>query len=508
MYWADEIALKIKERNRTLEWVDDMKTPSGRVHVGALRGVVVHDLIYKALKDIGVNAKYTYVFEDHDPMDDIPSYLDQEKYREYLGMPLFSIPSPEEGFKNFAEYYALEFKDAFNKIGSNPEILWTSELYKSGKMNDGIRKVLDNADKIRKIYSELYNKEISEDWFPFQVYCENCGKVSTTRVFMWDGEFVHYKCPVDATDWTKGCGHEGKTTPFSDELGIKGKMPWKVEWPVKWMAIGVTVEGAGKDHMSSGGSHDLAKLVCERVLDYPVPYPIPYEFFLIGGKKMSSSKGRGYSASAVVELLPPQILRFLMVKAKINQAINFDPEEPDTIPKLFDEYQEYAQHFFDDKKDDYARIFELSQIRETKKPPSVRFEKLVQLVQSPNGKQELEKEGAQEWVKYAKIWVERFAPEKDKFLVQDTLPDVSSLTSEQKAYLKELGNRLEAEMTGEKIQQIVYDLSKELSLKSLDAFKAIYISLLGNDHGPKASDLIASLDIEFVKKRFSEASNE
>lgn len=508
MFWADEIAQKIKERNKTLEWVDDMKTPSGRVHVGALRGVVVHDLVYKALKDIGVSAKYTYVFEDHDPMDDIPSYLDNKKYEKYLGMPLFSIPSPEEGFKNFAEYYALEFKNAFNKIGSNPEILWTSELYKSGKMNNGIKKVLDNADKIRGIYSELYNKKIPQDWFPFQVYCENCGKVSTTRVYMWDGELVHYKCPIDATEWTKGCGHEGKTSPFSDESGIKGKMPWKVEWPVKWMAIGVTVEGAGKDHMSSGGSHDLAKLVCERVLDYPVPYAVPYEFFLVGGRKMSSSKGRGYSASAVVELLPPEILRFLMVKTKINQAINFDPEEKDTIPKLFDEYQDYASHFFNDKKDDYARIFELSQIGDAKKPPSIRFARLSQLVQMPNGKEEIEKENAVEWADYARIWVERFAPGKDKFLVQDSLPDVSNLSLDQKKYLGKLSAKLELGQSSENIQQAVYLLSKEMNIKSLDAFKAIYISLLGNDHGPKASDLIASLDLEFVKSRFKEASNE
>lgn len=508
MFWADEIAQKIKERNLPLEWVDDMKTPSGRVHVGALRGIIVHDLIFRALKDIGVNAKYTYVFEDHDPMDDIPSYLSREEYEKYLGMPLFNIPSPEKGFKNFAEFYALEFQSAFNKIGSFPEILWTSELYKSGKMNDGIKKVLDNSPEVRKIYSELYKKDIPEDWFPFQVYCENCGKVSTTKVYKWDGEFVYYKCPVDATDWTKGCGHEGKTTPFSDENGIKGKMPWKVEWPVKWMAIGVTVEGAGKDHMSSGGSHDLATQICKRVLNYPVPYPLPYEFILVGGKKMSSSKGRGYSAAAMVEILPPELLRFLMVKTRLNLAINFDPEEVETIPKLFDEYQEYAGHFFGDKKDDYARIFELSQIGEIKKPTSLKFSKLVQLVQSPSGKEEIEKENAQEWAEYARIWIEKFAPEKDKFLVQKDLPDVSSLTGEQKNYLGELSGRLSEGLTAEKIQVIVYDLSKEMEIKAIDAFKAIYISLLGNDHGPKASDLIASLDLEFVKKRFSDSSNE
>ena len=84
MFWADKVASEIISSGKYKPyWVDDMKTPSGRVHVGALRGVVVHDLVYKALKDKGVKAKFTYVFEDHDPMDDIPSYLSREKYEKY-----------------------------------------------------------------------------------------------------------------------------------------------------------------------------------------------------------------------------------------------------------------------------------------------------------------------------------------------------------------------------------------------------------------------------------------
>src|SRR5579871_1301227 len=158
MFWADSIANELKKRKLPLEWVDDMKTPSGRIHVGALRGVVVHDLVYKALQQAGVNAKYTYVFENHDPMDDIPSYLPQEKYEQYLGLPLFKVPSPEEGYKDYAEFYALEFKKVFNAIGCDPEIIWTKDLYMSGRMNPQIQEVLDQAAEIRKIYEEMYKK--------------------------------------------------------------------------------------------------------------------------------------------------------------------------------------------------------------------------------------------------------------------------------------------------------------------------------------------------------------
>lgn len=509
MFWADKVAKEIIDSGKNKPyWVDDMKTPSGRVHVGSLLGVVYHDLVHRALKDLGAEVKYTYVFENHDPMDDIPSYLPREKFEKYLGMPLFSIPSPVEGYKDFAEYYALEFKEAFNAIGSHPEIIWTKDLYTSGKMNESIRVVLDNAEEIRKIYKEMYKKEMASDWYPFQVYCESCGKVSTTRVFDWDGEKVHYRCLVDATEWTKGCGHTGSTSPFSDESGIKGKMPWKVEWPSKWQAIGVTVEGAGKDHMSRGGSHDMATQICERVLNYPVPYPVSYEFMLIGGKKMSSSKGRGFAASDMLEILPPELVRFLIVKMDITKQSNFDPGDGDTIPRLFDEYQEYARHFQEGKKDDEARIFELSQIHDVKIPPlDVRFSTLAQWVQMPNMQEEIRSKNLEEWSRYASVWLERFAPESEKFEVQKTLPqEVAKLSDEQRVFLHSLSKVIDQVSDAEELQKVLYETAKELELSSRDAFVAIYTSLIGKNHGPKAGWLILSLEKEFVRNRFKEAS--
>ena len=141
MIWADREAKRLKERHFSLEWVDDMKTPSGRIHVGSLRGVIVHDLIYKALKEIGVKAKFSYVFNDMDPMDGIPAYLDKNKWGKYMGQPLYKIPSPKPGFKSFAEYYAQEFIEVFNSINCYPEIIWSSELYQSGKMNEIINSI-------------------------------------------------------------------------------------------------------------------------------------------------------------------------------------------------------------------------------------------------------------------------------------------------------------------------------------------------------------------------------
>jgi lysyl-tRNA synthetase class 1 len=507
MFWVDGVIAELKKRKLPLEWVDDAKTPSGKIHVGSLRGVVVHDLVYKSLRSIGVKTKYTYIFDNHDPMDALPIYLSKEKFEKYLGMPLYKVPSPEKGFNNYAEYYALEFKGVFNKIGCYPEVVWTSDLYKSGKMNPIIKECLDKTSEIRKIYEELYEKKIAKSWYPFQPYCSKCGKVSTTRVNNWDGEKVSYSCEADAVSWTKGCGFKEKISPFSSKERMVGKLPWKVEWAAKWKVLGVTVEGAGEDHMSKGGSHDLASLICQRVINYPVPYPLPYAFFLIGGRKMSSSKGRGSSASEMLEILPPELLRFLMVKTRISQQINFDPSG-DTIPQLFDEYQKAADAYFNKGDSNLARIFELSQVNEIKKPPSVRFSVLAQWVQMPNKEDEIKKEGFDEWVKYAKTWVERYAPESEKFSVQKLMPESArNLSDKQKKYLSKVSSELDKNWKPDDFQVNLFEWAKELGLPSKDAFSAIYIPLLNKSYGPKAGWIILSLDKKFVRKRFLDAAN-
>ncbi|HUW21080.1 MAG TPA: lysine--tRNA ligase, partial [Candidatus Bathyarchaeia archaeon] len=81
MFWPDRFASEIIKSGKYRPYhVDDMKTPSGRIHVGALRGVIVHDLIFKALKEKGKKVDYTWVFNDMDPMDAFPHYL-PEKFK-------------------------------------------------------------------------------------------------------------------------------------------------------------------------------------------------------------------------------------------------------------------------------------------------------------------------------------------------------------------------------------------------------------------------------------------
>ncbi len=524
MFWADKIAKEIVDSGKYKPyWVDDMKTPSGRVHVGSLRGVLVHNLIYQALVDVKAHAIFSYVFDDHDPMDGLPTYLDKEIWGQHLGKPLFTIPSPDGKAENYGRYYAQEFIDVFHSLGCDPKIFWTSELYKQGKMNDGIRACLDHIDVIKSIYESQYKKSLASDWYPFQVRCPGCGKLSTTKVTKWDGQDVHFSCRVDAVDWTVGCGYSGITSPFSGEGQFVGKLSWKVEWAVKWQVIGITVEGAGKDHMTAGGSHDITKRVVTEVLHYPVPYGFSHEFFLIGGKKMSSSKGLGTSAKEISDILPANLLRFLFVRTDYRQAIEFDPIGTMAIPDLFDEYDRCWRAYVAGDDQDLARTFELSQI-DTLLPKTEfflpRFRDVANYIQLPNvnlvehfakekgstltGQEQLILE---ERKKYATIWVQTYAPEEYRFRMTPVLPsEVSGLTKEQREYLADVILLVQSKIESDDLQLKLYETAKIRSFDSKKAFAAVYIALLGKIHGPKAGWLLRSYSVEAVVERLRQAS--
>lgn len=523
MFWADKIAKEIISSGKYKPyWVDDMKTPSGRIHVGSLRGVVIHDLVHQALRAAKQDVTFTYVFEDHDPMDGLPVYLEKEIWSKYLGQPLFTIPSPDGKAKSYGAYFALEFQEVFNRIGSYPKIIWMSEMYLAGKMNTAVKLCLDKADVIRGIYEEMYKKKLPENWYPFQVVCPKCGKESTTRVSDWDGEEVVFTCKVDAVDWTTGCGYSGKTSPFSTKGKYAGKLPWKVEWAVKWQVIGVTVEGAGKDHMSAGGSHDIASLVCERVLNYPVPYPVAHEFFLIGGKKMSSSKGLGSSAKEISDIIPPYLLRFLFTRTDYNQAINFDPVGNMYIPDLFDEYDRSWKAYTQGTDENLSRAFEMSQVENTPSKLDLfipRFKDVINYVQHPGVDIEKkfsdikgaalthdERKTLSERKIYAKIWIAKYAPNEFRFHMSEDIPNqVSKLTEIQRKYLREIISLLSIQEPDE-LQQALYNKAKELKLEVKDAFGAIYMTFIGKSHGPKAAWFLLQYPKEKVLERLRDAA--
>ncbi|MCS7091786.1 MAG: lysine--tRNA ligase [Patescibacteria group bacterium] len=519
MYWANKIADEIISSGKYYPyWVDDMKTPSGLAHVGSLMGPVVHSIIYRSLKKRGVDVEFTFVINDFDAVDGLSDDLIPE-YSKYLGFPLKAVPSPDSKFQSMADYYADDFINSFRVLGVEAKILSSWQMYHEGKFDNVIKTALDNSEKIRKIYKEVSGSDKEKKgWLPFQVICEKCSKLGTTRVYSWDGKKVSYVCEPNLVEWAQGCGYQGEISPF----GGNGKLPWKVDWPAHWKVMGVTIEGAGKDHASKGGSYDIAMALCEAVFDFPKPYKLPYEFLLIGGRKMSSSKGLGLKARDLVKMLPPVIGRFLFAKHNIKRQANFDPYGNMAIPELFDLYDQAQKAYWEQSDENLSAMFEYSQItNKMPKPHFVpRFLDVVNYLQDSKVDiyqkfselkgtrlSPFEKKVLKERIKYAKIWISVYAPKKQVFLPSDTIPpEVKNLSNAQLEYLKLVLDSLESNQNPEEFQTVLYNLSKQINLPAKEAFGAIYIALIGKPHGPKAAWFLLE-HIEVAKRRFREILN-
>ncbi|BAQ63513.1 lysine--tRNA ligase [Geminocystis sp. NIES-3709] len=520
MFWADKIA----ESSQQPELVNDSKTPSGRVHVGSVRGVIIHDVMYRALKRAGKPVKFTYGVDDYDALDTIPHYLDKEKFAPYLGYPLCNVPSPDESSSDYAKYFMREFLAVFEYLGVKAEIYYLRDLYRSGKLNPYIDKFLRHAQDVREVYKDVSKALRPDNWYPFQVICENCGKIATTNVTDYDGEKVFYTCKEDATDWVKGCGHQGWVSPFDGN----GKLPWKVEWVAKWDLVGVTMEMAGKDHSQKGGSRDVANGICRKVLHKKPPFHSPYEFILVNGTKMSSSKGVGSSAKDMADLLPPELLRFLMLRTQPKTVINFAPNY-ETITRLFRDYDnllnDYAQKSENNENIELDKtllpLFYAQLDEEIKPYYTFDISTLISLLQVPHLdlKAEIIKRSERplneyDWEKInqriavAKNWLENYADEEEKLVIYfDRVPEITAnLTDEQKQYLSTLKDILTMveKWEGEELQTALFTATKQLGVSPNIAFPAVYYTFLGKEKGPKAGYLFSYLDKDFVLNRLSE----
>ena len=524
MYWADELAAAAVGP----QIVNDSKSPSGTVHVGSLRGVVLHDAIHRALLGAGVQSTFLYGVDDMDAMDS-QALLTPDAVEKYMGAPLSRVPAPAGSTAtSYARHFVGEiFFRTFEPLGIKPEFYWVSELYAAGKMDRYVRLALDRADRVREVYSRVSHVERPSAWLPIQVICENCGKIGTTYATDWNGETVAYQCKPDMVSWATGCGHEGRVAP----LGGQAKLPWNLEWAAKWGLFGVTIEGCGKDLATAGGSRDRSDAIAREVFEVEPPKNVAYEFLNVGGKKMSTSKGQGAAAHTIAEVLPPEQLRFLFLRPRPSQVIDFDPEG-DTIPRLFVEFDRIAaatagKDVKGELPADYDRLFGYSLLagRSVEAEAAAfrpAFSHLALLLQIPGvdirERIEAEKAGSltereveilDERVHAAKAWLESYAPERARLVIRrDAVPaEVDALDPSQKSYLGALASAAEGNCpgSGEAWQGLIFTVAGETGLASGKAFGALYAAFLGRNNGPRAGWLLASLEPSFVVERLRAA---
>ncbi|HXV75850.1 MAG TPA: lysine--tRNA ligase [Candidatus Polarisedimenticolaceae bacterium] len=498
-HWADEIADAVRGSGPPV--ISTGISPSGEIHIGNMREVLTADAVFRALRDQGVDARFNYVADNFDPLRRVYPFLDAETYAPLVGRPLSEIVCPCGEHASYSEHFLRPFLAALDELGVTVEVERADEMYKSGRMSPYIIRALERRDQIATILSELTGKRVDDDWSPFNPLCPDCDRITQAKVDGFDvvKRLVHYSC---------ACGARG-----SVPMAGGGKLVWRIDWPARWILLGVTVEPFGKDHASDGGSYDTGVRIVREVFGGEPPYPVPYEWIRLKGQgDMSSSRGNVLSIGAMLEVVPPEALRYLVIRERPTRAINFDPGLP--LLQLVDELDDVEARGRNERAVELSRAGEFAAV-------GVPFKHLVVVAQSArfdaesvlaalrrSGYGELDREAVETRLAYARRWLERFAPEEIRFVVAERLPaEASALTPPQRRFLATLADRIEGMSEGKRIHEIIYDLAPSVDgATSGELFEAIYLALLGKRRGPRAGLFIASIGWEFCAARFREAA--
>jgi len=509
VHWADVVAEKLAGKAKKHVLATAI-TPSGPIHVGNLREVMTTEAIYRALKDIGTEAELIYIGDTFDPLRKVYPFL-PSSYEKYVGKPIAEIPCPCEEHENYAMHFLEPFLNSLEEIGVKPKIYLAHELYKEGVYNEAIKIALDNADKIREIMKRIAGRELPDKWMPFNVKCENCGRL--------DGEITEYNYP-SASYKCKVCGYEGS---IDLRKGGVGKLPWRVDWPARWKIFNVTFEAFGKDHAAAGSSWDTGKEIVKAVYNHEPPMPLVYEFIHLKGRgAMHGSTGVAVAAEEVLKMLPPEVLRFLFMKYEPFRHIEFDTGFG--LLDLVDEYDRYERIYFGLEEEttgtkDAKRVYELSQPYKVPDKPSAlpsyrhlavvaqigrNFEEVVEILKRKNDLSDADLKRLKQ--RYEKIlyWLEKYAPEEIKFHLHYEKPDVE-INEDEKNFLRKLKEKFEKiEWDAEAIHSTIHETAKECDLPAKKAFQTIYKITLAKQQGPRAGYFLQSLGREFVLKRIGE----
>lgn len=499
MHWADAFVKDMAEKQTVSTGI----SPSGHIHVGNMREILTGYFFHRALKDRGVESRFIYLCDDIDPLRKVYPFLKKEQYEQHVGKPLSSVPAPE-GEGTYSEYFLSPFLETLETIDVKVEVIRSTDLYRDGVFAKATDIVMNNVPRIREILETVSGRKLEPNWAPYNPICSTCGRISSTSVTGYSFPYVEYTCK---------CGHSGK----SDIRKNEGKLPWRIEWPAKWFALGVTIEPFGKDHGAAGGSYDTGKAIAEEIFGVEAPKYLVYERILLKGKGvMHSSTGNVIPASEMVKSAPPEILRFLIARSQPSRHIEFDPGLG--LLNLVDEYERYRNVFYGIEEaagEDDARTYELSRVMEEKPDTFVSFRHLITLVQiyltegmllkalqrgGYSGK-ELS-DYLRKQVEIARAWLETYAPEQVKFSLLPRDAKVE-LTQEEIVFASGFMEKMKSiEWTPEGIHNTIHELIKEQNIQPKVGFTTFYKILIGKERGPRLGYFLSNLDKASVQRRF------
>ena len=525
VHWADQTAEKIIRERGDLDLYTCASgiTPSGTVHIGNFREIISVDLVVRALRSRGKNVRFIYSWDDYDVFRKVPVNMpDQDVLEQHLRFPITMVPDTTGRDSSYARHHEVDVEVQLPRVGIHPEYLYQAERYRKNMYAEGMKIALQNRERIKDCLNRYRDDEhkipADEEYWPTAAFCCKCNK-DTTEMVSYDGEYgLTYRCT--------SCGHEENADlRTSKEI----KLGWRVDWPMRWQFEKTLFEPAGKDHHSQGGSFDTARLVSDEIYNWPAPVTFRYDFIGIKGTpgKMSSSKGKVISLPDVLNVYPPEIVRYLFAGTRPNTefSISFDLDVIKTYED-YDKTERIAWGVDKAKNDDVFakeyRIYELSQVEE-KMPSSmayqIPFRHLCNLLQTNSGDidavvasqpdiKEDQIERFRTRCKCAWYWITECAPEDFRFALNN--PDAEGFTKAEvgekeleciKRIYSEILPKMD-ELEEKPLSEAIYAVATEAGIEPKALFNATYQILISKDQGPRLANFMKIIGKERLEKIF------
>lgn len=500
---AKQIVARLKKKPKDEVLFETGYGPSGLPHIGTFGEVARTTMVrhaFRVLTDDKIKTRLLAFSDDMDGLRKVPDNVpNKEMLEQDLGKPLTQVRDPFGTHPSFGEHNNARLRAFLDTFGFDYEFASSTQYYKSGRFDATLLKVLENIDKVMAIMLPSLREERAASYSPFLPISPRTGVVLQVPIVAHDAKAgtVAYDDPDTG---------ERVIVPVT---GGHCKLQWKPDWAMRWVALGVDYEMAGKDLIDSV---KLSGKICSALGGTP-PEGFNYELFLDDkGQKISKSKGNGLTIDEWLRYASPESLSLFMYREpKAAKRLYFD-----VIPRNVDDYQQFIDGY--SRQDGKQRLSNPVWHIHAGQPPladmPVTFQLLLTLVSSSNAENAETLWGfigryrpgvtpkthpkLDDMVGYAINYYRDFVAPTKKF---------REPTDSERAALTDLRNalvQLSPEASAEDIQNVVYEIGRREPFLdqvkkgkdgrpgvSLDWFNMLYQVLLGQEKGPRFGSFVA-----------------
>ncbi|MFX1391833.1 MAG: lysine--tRNA ligase [Promethearchaeota archaeon] len=561
VHWLEEVVEEIYSRRPIEITLSTGKTPSGHIHLGILREIIICDALRRIFENNGDKVNNLLFFDSLDAAKRFPGYIPEKFQRTHLGKPFAMIPCPYKdcNCESYAHHFGNELIEVFPEFGIQITIIWTHELYKTKKMQEKIKIALENIDKIKEILRKYILPtlreedkeqfiEMQRDWMPVMAICEKCNKIqhrnnedsikpNRVKEYFSVEEVVSYVC--------EACGYTGNLSIWSGRL----KLNWRVDWPAKWALFKTTCEPAGKDHSVKGGAYDTGIELCQELYNYIGPVKVPYEWLRLGDQDMGTSKGHIFTPKHYLEIADPKIYRTIILRTNPLKHITFRIEE---ISQYYDYYERMENVYYNLEKTEISEekklfnyIFPLTQITEIPEKKLKRlplklltflsqlqnilsidklYEKANLFMENNNFEEKITKHEFEILLNQTQNWLEEVNKivenEIDPKVKREIIRKVELFTIPHEIDIELIKNMDDKQIKGvrllkeyiektdhldsDSIQNKIFNIAKnDLDIPPRKLFEAIYQIILSKKSGPRLGPFLSLLDKDWLLERIN-----